>query len=213
MIIMSNTHFYSKKEATKIHNQIVDIIGGELIKNGHSVNFPDTDDDNSRQPDISVDNKLVIEIKVLNPTIEDYKVDQKAIKDWEETKFVTFGGTINSKPIEQDFKDAVEQFSDRDEEYRLVVLVSPLEWQLSYRKLKSILKGTITISIGLTSRKIVGQKRTNVPIKREISNNINGVLYLYGSSFSKRKLWLLNENACSIFSELCEEICNLWEKK
>ena len=208
---MTNTHLYSENKSNTIHNQIVNKLANELKKK-YSVIFPDQGDRKNRQPDISVNNELAIEVKVLNPIIEDYEVDQKAIKDCKEKKFASGGGTINPKPIQQDFKNAVKQFQNRDEKYRLVVLVSPLEWQLSCYILEYMLKGTITISIGLESHKIVQQTRTNVPIKREISGNINGILYLYGSSFSKRKLWLLKEDVCPIFSELCEEICNLWEK-
>lgn len=211
-----STHYYSGKTANKKHNEIVEEISNIFRKSQHEIVHPDAQNstENSKIPDIIINNELAVEVKILNPTINDFNIDKEAEKKWVTSKFTDYGGEMNPGPIQRDVEKASQQLIGVDVNYKLLVLYSPLTWQLKHDRLADMLRGLRTIDLFSRNGEIIATRtrRTQVPIKQGVEQKINGIFYINESHFESRILWKLNEKDNELLHLLDTKIVNFWEE-
>lgn len=212
---MTSAHLLNNSKAQKTHDDIVD----DIVKlfAGHEVVLPDSiqGEIGERRPDIAIDGKLAIEVKVLNPTIEDWKIDVEAQKKWEKSRSTDSGGKMNPLPIQAEIRRAIKQLRNRPEKYKVVVLYSPLVWQMSSRRLKDMLTGLHTFTLvrkGIDTR-LAYHSKTSVPLQRGVEQIVDAVVYINEAHWKSRTVFRLNRRRCALLKKISEDSEYMWTKK
>lgn len=200
------THLYTNNEANEIHDDIVNKTA--MLFAGRNISFPDKEYPTVKNPDINIDDRLFIEVKVLNPTRDDWKIEQEAIDQYEKNGFVAAGGKLNPKPIQDAVYNANNQLSNSDG-YCLLILFSPMKWQLTPNVICYMLTGLITYVINLSEESIKMGKNRTVPLKRNIIN-IDGILFMNPDTKNNGVIWMLNGKTCDLLDILSSKSDNFW---
>jgi hypothetical protein len=195
---------FSSKEANEFHDKIVEQLANELNSVRNSIAYPDKESQAIRLPDLSIEGELVIEVKFLNPTKDDWIVELAAREAADTGDLIVTGGTLATRPLQQDIEDALEQFRNRMETCRLLVLVSPMEYQLRPMKLRMLLGGITHLSIGNDTGNVNRERKINVPVKQRTITQLHGILYIYGEQLQRRHLWILQNGTCELIQVLCD---------
>lgn len=210
-----STHLLNNNKAQKVHDDIVD----DIVKlfAGHEVELPDRvqGEIGEKRPDITIDGKLAIEVKVLNPTIEDWKIDIEAQRKWENSRSTDSGGKMNPLPIQAEMRRAIKQLRRRPEKYKVVVLYSPLVWQMSSRRLKDMLTGLHTFTLiqkGMDTR-LAYYSKTSVPLQRGAERVIDAVVYINEAHWNSRTIFRLNRKRCALLKKISEDSEYMWTKR
>lgn len=203
------THLYTNNEANKIHNGIVNETAQQFT--GHNISYPDKDNPEIKNPDINIDDRLYIEVKVLNPTQDDWQAEQTAIDQFEKDRFTATSVKLNPKPIQDAVYNANNQLSNING-YRLLILFSPMKWQLSPNKIFYMLTGLVTYEINLSDGSEKRVTNRTVPIKQFIKN-IDGILYFNPEIKRNGVIWMLNNKTCDLLDILSTESVDFWDSK
>ena len=208
---------YNEKRVKAYHDNIVDGLATFLDGVGyHNALFPDRLDGNNIKPDLHIPVVAVFEVKVITPTAKDAECDKKAAIDLKTKGHYELTGSIKGRAREEDIREATKQLRAVNENIKILVFASPLNFIPSNHHLLEELHGNQYIDFyrtGLTSTPTLPYTKSLSTNKLREQGGIDAILLIRGSNFTihNTKLYMVSEQESDVFEKLsADKIESFW---